>query len=267
MNKRIELYGDGIGAVEYVQHMGSDLTVTNSARVSFGVGKSEVEEEDEKLIRYLIKHRHTSTLEHNSVTFKFTVPLFIRSQHHRHRTWCLAGDTQITFSRPDRWKKGQHCVQGSYNEISRRYTDENFQFYEPKEFRTQHKSNRQASNEDELIDPVVWEEESLHSCYTYETLASKAIKNHHVDSLELYERLLEKGVCREQARGVLPQNMYTQYYGTVNLNNLIKFIDLRTHEGAQWEIQKVAEACLEIATDLWPITVKAYRDIRGNSEL
>ena len=57
--------------------------------------------------------------------------------------------------------------------------------------------------------------------------------------------------------------MYTQYYGTVNLNNLLKFIELRTHDGAQWEIQKLAEACLEIATDLWPVTVKAYRDIRN----
>ena len=56
--------------------------------------------------------------------------------------------------------------------------------------------------------------------------------------------------------------MYTEYYGTVNLNNLLKFIDLRTHEGAQWEIQKVAEACLDIATELFPVTVKAYREIR-----
>ena len=74
---------------------------------------------------------------------------------------------------------------------------------------------------------------------------------------------MNAGVCREQARGVLPQNLYTEYYGTCNLNNLLKFIDLRTHEGAQWEIQKLAEACLEIATDLWPVTVNAYREIRS----
>ena len=77
-----------------------------------------------------------------------------------------------------------------------------------------------------------------------------------------YNDLLKAGVCREQARMVLPQNLYTEYYGTVNLNNLLKFIDLRTHEGAQWEIQKVAEACLELATDLFPVTVNAYRKIR-----
>ena len=85
------------------------------------------------------------------------------------------------------------------------------------------------------------------------------IKKHHTLSIKLFDQL---GVCREQARGVLPQNLYTEYYGTVNLSNLLKFIDLRTHEGAQWEIQKVAEACLEIATDLFPETVGAYKRIR-----
>ena len=61
----------------------------------------------------------------------------------------------------------------------------------------------------------------------------------------------------------MPQNLYTEYYGTTNLNNLLKFIDLRTHDGAQWEIQKVAEACLEIATDLFPVAVESYKELRG----
>jgi thymidylate synthase (FAD) len=79
----------------------------------------------------------------------------------------------------------------------------------------------------------------------------------------VYNKLLDAGVCREQARGALPQNLYTEYYGTCNLNNLIKFIELRTHEGAQWEIQQVAKACLDIAEIVWPVTVAAYREIRG----
>ena len=230
-NKTIPLYDDGIGSVSYVQHMGSDLTVVNSARVSFGVEKTELDDRDKKLINYLIKHRHTSTLEHNSVTFKFVVPMFVRSQHHRHRTW-------------------------SYNEISRRYTDKDLQFYLPKSFRTQHKSNRQASNVEELIDPQVYPTLSL-------MRASELLQARTMDCLDTFNNLLEAGVCREQARMVLPQNLYTEYYGTVNLNNLLKFIDLRTHEGAQWEIQKVAEACLDIATDLWPVSVKSYRRIRN----
>ena len=72
--------------------------------------------------------------------------------------------------------------------------------------------------------------------------------------------MLDAGVCREQARGVLPQNLYTEYYGTCNLSNLLKFVDLRMHEGAQWEIQKVAEALLEITNNLWPTAVNAYRE-------
>jgi thymidylate synthase (FAD) len=228
--KTIYLYDDEIGRVDYVGHMGDDLTIVNSARVSFGKQKEALDEKDKKLIRYLIKHRHTSTLEHNTVTFRFVVPLFVRSQHHRHRTW-------------------------SYNEISRRYTDFDIKFYTPSKFRTQHKSNRQASNEDDLIDPILhwgsWE-------------ASKIYREHTVVAHNLFKDLLRVGVCREQARGILPQTMYTEYYGTVNLSNLLKFIDLRTHDGAQWEIQKVAEACLEIATDLYPETVGAYREIRNN---
>ena len=109
-----------------------------------------------------------------------------------------------------------------------------------------------------MINPVVFAYED-----GGELRASSLIKRHHEQSFKLYENLLSSGVCREQARGVLPQNMYTEYYGTVNLSNLLKFIDLRTHEGAQWEIQKVAEACLEIATDLFPVTVGAYRRIRN----
>jgi len=242
--KSIELYGDGIGFVDYVAHSGTDLTVVNSARVSFGVEKSELDQRDKKLIRYLIRHKHTSTLEHCGITFRFTVPLYVRSQHHRHRTW-------------------------SYNEISLRYTDVGIEFYEPKEFRTQHKSNRQASNAEELINPVMNAEDENHPKFgewIHSTTASELVAAHNADSLVLFNQLIEAGVCREQARGVLPQNLYTKYYGTVNLSNLLKFIDLRTHMGAQWEIQKVAEACLEIATDLFPETVGAYREIKENEQ-
>jgi thymidylate synthase (FAD) len=229
LKMNMPLYGDGKGFVELVDAVGSDLSVVNSARVSFGKHKTELDEKDKKLIKYLIKHKHTSTLEHCYVTFRVKAPLFVRSQHHRHRTW-------------------------SYNEISRRYTDFDIQFYEPKKFRTQHKSNRQASNAEQLIDPPV-----VGASYH----ASHALADHHRRSLDLFEKMIEAGVCREQARGVLPQNMYTEYYASANLNNILKFIDLRTHEGAQWEIQEMAKGMLEIITKLYPETVGAYREIRG----
>lgn len=231
--KSIEIYGDGIGKVELVESMGSDLAVVNSARVSFGKHKEELDDKDEKLIDYLIRHKHTSVLEHCVVTFRFKVPLFIRSQHHRHRTW-------------------------SYNEISRRYTEENLQFYEPKEFRTQHKSNRQASNT-ELINPWVEEPEQWIQGRRVDNL----VKDHHEDCVNVYNKMMELGVCREQARGVLPQNLYTEYYGTTSLLNALKFIDLRDHEGAQYEIRVVAKAINEILNDLYPITMAAYNRIKA----
>ena len=232
--KTIDLYGDDIGKVQYVDHMGSDLTILNSARVSFGVEKEELDARDKKLVNYLVKHRHTSTFEHNVVTFKFGVPLFVRSQHMRHRTW-------------------------SYNEISRRYTEKDLAFYCPNAFRTQHKSNRQSSNQDEIY-PILYPDLSDPA---FGISCHQELRAHVGRSIILFENLMAAGVCREQARMVLPQSLYTEYYGTCNLNNLLKFIDLRTHQGAQWEIQKLAEACLVIASDLWPEAVSAYRNHRG----
>ena len=227
----IYLYNDNIGRVDLIDHMGDDLTIVNSARVSFGVTKDKLDNRDKKLIKYLVKHRHTSTFEHNVVTFRFVVPMFVRSQHMRHRTW-------------------------SYNEISRRYTDKDLQFYTPSSFRTQHETNRQASNLDE-INPIIVPDLAD---FGEGRRADAVVKSHVRSSLELFNTLMSRGVCREQARMVLPQNLYTEYYGTVNLNNLLKFIGLRRHAGAQWEIQRVAEACLEIAESLWPEAVGAYRE-------
>lgn len=583
--KSIQLYGDDIGRVELVDAMASDMKVVNAARVSFGVEKQELDEKDVKLIKYLIKHKHTSTLEHCTFTFKFVVPLYVRSQHHRHRTWCLAGDSNITFNRPDRWKTGKHCVQNpwkkdgfqiselykkwntkrgkkniekqllrvydeekklftishikdimysgrkeiyeieledgkkikcsenhqlytntgwkrlkeigdltrninntysfnkeiaigtngtenlwksydwlklqrdnglsvtqisllancsyhtirkwlkihklqfnqietllnfmkkngpwnkgktgyktrlvvseehkkkisaarsgaksnfwkggvtkerndigawttgqaskvhkkynftcqtcfktdgilhahhikpvveypqfaydfdnlitickkchiqhhmnsremklgkglelasifkkiktikfvgvedtydievndaknhnfvangiivhnSYNEISRRYTEENIKFYEPEKYRLQHESNRQSSKAEYVEE----------DCLGTNTNITDFIKNYNLEAFKFYNLMIDAGVCREQARGVLPQSMYTEYYGTVNLNNLLKFIDSRTHEGAQLEIQLVAKACLRLAEQYCPVVFNAYKEVNG----
>lgn len=222
---RYEIYGDGIGHVEYVEHMGNDLKIVNSARVSFNKHTEKMRSKDRKLVQYLTHNGHTSTLEHNLVTFRFKVPLYVRSQHHRHRTW-------------------------SYNEISRRYTSENLEFYEPLEFRTQHKSDRQASNENETHNPVL---------NGYSNLTARdLLLSHHKTSVDIYNAMLDNGVCREQARGILPQNMYTEYYGTANLNNLFKFIKLRLDPHAQWEIQKVAEAVLEILKEIYPAATEGW---------
>lgn len=224
---KISLYNNSStkGFVEYVDSMGSSLTPVNAARVSFGVEKKELDEKDKKLIKYLIKENHTSPFEHNVISFKFKVPLFVARQHMRHRTW-------------------------SFNEISRRYTSIDRDYYLPTTgFRTQHKTNRQASNND-LIDPPV---KQIYGEYSiWQTSATDALQKHVELSEALYENMISNGVCREQARMVLPQNLYTTYIGTVNLNNLNKFINLRVHEGAQQEIQEMAIACKTIANSIWP---------------
>ena len=104
--------GDGIGFVKLVDSMGNDLSIVRSARVSYGKTSEEFSDRDKKLIKYLIKNSHTSPLESVTFTFNIKCPLFIARQWMRHRTW-------------------------SYNEISRRYTSENIEFYIPKEFRIQ----------------------------------------------------------------------------------------------------------------------------------
>lgn len=229
---KVSLYGDGVGEVALLQVMGDDATVINSARVSFGRAVKELDERDRRLIRTILREGHTSTLEHCVFTFRFTVPLYIRSQHHRHRTW-------------------------SYNEISRRYTDYNIQFYTPKEYRKQSESNRQASTQEFVDDDeIVWSD----SKQNYAKVAP-AIKAHCRSSMRLYEELLDSGVCREQARGVLPQNMYTVYYGTANLNNIFKFIKLRDAEHAQYEIQLVAQAITKLLEEYMPVVMEEWRKL------
>lgn len=235
----MELYKNSpvSGFVEIVDYLGSDgLTPVNAARASYGKQAQQFTEKDKKLIKYCMREKHTSIFEHNSVTFAFKVPLFVARQHMRHRTW-------------------------SFNEISRRYTSVDIEFYQPNLFRTQHKKNHQASNPDDLIDPplnTVGGEIS-----TYINSASDLLINHTEKSLYLYNSFIEAGICREQARMLLPQNLYTTYWGTVNLNNLIKFIELREHEGAQEEIQQVAKACKELVTEIWPNIMGIYEEVKN----
>ena len=162
-----------------------------------------------------------SPFEHCVVTVLIECPLYIRSQIHRHRTF-------------------------SYNEVSRRYTSEDLQFYVPsfEDVRKQSKSNRQASD-GQL-------KESAAKSVVYR------IGQFHNSSLKLYEELLEAGVCREQARGVLPQNLMTKFYMTGNLRNYVHFIKLRSHEGAQKEVQDIAHQLKEILLSLYPNILSTF---------
>ena len=209
---------DGQGWVGLIDHLGTEATIVNAARVSFGKLKNEMDEKDVGLLSYLIANRHTSPLEHMVFTFSIHCPLFIRGQWHRHRTW-------------------------SYNEISRRYTEIDMEFYTPSVLRRQSENNRQASYFDPNFDGKELREE---------------IRRHNQESLKLYEHLIASGVCREQARGVLPQNMMVTFWGTVNLSNLLHFLELRDSDHAQAEIQEYAKAIKKLIKPLIPHVAEYY---------
>ncbi len=204
---------DGQGWIGLVNTMGSEVTAVNAARVSFGKMRSEMDDNDVKLLKYLIAHKHTSPLEHIQFTFVVHCPLFIRSQWHRHRTW-------------------------KYNEISRRYTSIDMEFYTPTELRAQAESDRQASISQD--DPE-WNDRN-----------AKLIADFNQQAFTLYEQLLENGVAREQARGILPQNMMTTFWATVDLSNLLHFLELRDDAHAQWEIRQYAQAIKALLKDEFP---------------
>ncbi|MBT3286447.1 MAG: FAD-dependent thymidylate synthase [Victivallales bacterium] len=206
----------GQGWVGLVDHMGDETTIVNAARVSFGKRRETMDERDVLLLKYLIENQHTSPLEHISFTFIVHCPLFIRSQWHRHRTW-------------------------SYNEVSRRYTSLDLEFYLPPEVREQAETNRQAS-----VDAVDLDQDT----------ARGLITAHNQASLDLYNRLLDMGACREQARGVLPQNLMTTYWATVDLHNLLRFLELRDSEHAQWEIRQYAAAIKDLVKPYVPKLAK-----------
>ena len=211
---------DGQGWIGLIDTLGTESTIVNAARVSFGKLKSTMDERDVKLLNYLIENRHTSPLEHLVFTFSVHCPLFIRGQWHRHRTW-------------------------SYNEISRRYTEIDLECFAPNQLRRQSQNNRQASFVDEdFKSPELLE----------------AIRKHNEASLELYNQLLEGGVCREQARGVLPQNMMVTFWGTVDLSNLLHFLQLRDSEHAQYEIREYAIAMRKLIQPIVPNVVKYFEE-------
>jgi thymidylate synthase (FAD) len=121
------------------------------------------------------------------------------------------------------------------------------EFYTPAEIRLQAENNRQASVEAESDD----------------TVSRQLIEKHNSDSLELYNKLLERGVCREQARGVLPQNMMVTFWATVDLSNLIHFLDLRDSEHAQWEIRQYAQAIKQLIKPVVPNVFDILKEISG----
>jgi thymidylate synthase (FAD) len=231
MNKQelVDKYGEGIGVldkglVRFIDCLGDDNAITQMARVSYGEGTTSVSS-DKTLIRYLMRHHHSSPFEGCVIKLHMKMPLLVARQFVRHRTQSL-------------------------NEVSARYSQLPDEFYVPdiNNIRIQASNNKQGS-EGALPEPQALQ-------------AISDISEFCDQAYALYESLLEQGVAREIARSVLPVNIYTEWYTVMNLHNLFHFLKLRMDSHAQYEAQVFANAIYEIVKDWVPIAAEAFRDYR-----
>lgn len=222
MNEKIQVLDHGF--VRLVEHMGSDLSVVRNARVSYDAEWRSGEDagKDEKLIRYMVKNKHTSPFEAVQFTFEVKAPIFVLRQWHRHRTW-------------------------AFNELSARYAPMKEEFYVPAldQITTQSTDNKQMRTCSP--NPLRLEISSM---------IHVACAGAH----EMYRALLDQGCPRELARGVLPVNTYSHMFATVDLHNLFHFLRLRLHPHAQYEIRVYAEALLALIEHIVPVAVSAFRE-------
>lgn len=204
--------------VTLLDTFGDDLTVVNAARVSFGKEVTEMAPRDEKLIKYLADHNHITPFFHPQVRFRIKMPIFVAREWFRH---------QIGFAR---------------NEISRRYVDTLPELWMP-EFLRERDSNKKQGSKDTPIEQ--------------NTECMELIKEHHAECLDLYNKLLIKGVCPEQARIILPQSMLTEFIETGSLAAYARLYKLRTDPTAQREIQELANAVGAAIEKHFPVSWKA----------
>jgi len=198
----------------HAQKFCADQMPALSARVSFAKSgvTGDSSTRDKKLMQFLAANEHMSPFEHQSATFKVVLPLIVARQWMRHRTQ-------------------------SYNEISMRYTDDPVgKLHMPQRWRKQASVNRQASD-GSVDDPE--------EC-------TKILERSYRCAIEAYRQLLAKGVCREQARLVVPVGNYTEFYATANLRNWAAWYKLRIAKDAQWEIRQYARSIGELLDILWP---------------
>ena len=209
------------GYIELQEYMGSDSSIVSAARTSY-LGESKGLDKDEKLLRYLLKHKHTTPFEMVKFRFRVKVPLFVARQWMRHRT-------------------------GAFTEVSRRYTKNDIDFYFPDSWNTQAKNNKQCSGD--KLDAIFSQEVS--------ELFEKQVEL----AYQTYLAMLDKGVSREQARLVLPQNMYTTFVWSVDAHNLMHFMKLRMDNHAQYETRVYAKAIYErYFKSALPWTAQAFND-------
>ena len=212
-----------------------DLMVVNSARVSFAAKHDTMTLGDEKLIVYLVKNKHDSPLRHVLMTFRIKAPEFVMRQWYKHIIGACF--TPTGYTEPDH----------AWNEMSGRYVEYKEEFYIPDKVRVQSKDNKQAT-----LDESIPEENTAIG------ILRDSTKSAWMD----YQRLLELGVGREQARMVLPLSFYTEVIWTASLQAVLNFISLRDHPHAQKEIRDYAIAMKEMVEKVAPVTMKAWNKHR-----
>ena len=229
MNEKIEVLDKGF--VEVLGFVGTDLTVANAARVSFGKRKSIYEKSDQRLVRFLAKNKHFSPFRHLVVQFHIKAPEFVMRQAYKH----VVG-IEATSSYPTK----DHA----WNEISGRYVPVE-EYYIPEIWRQQSEDSKQAS-----VGAISSQEEAREAY-------QQAIKvgKHY------YEKLLEMGVAKEQARALLPLSQYTEFYWTASFQAICNFIELRDEPTAQWEIRQYAIVLKKMLHELYPKTTQVWEDI------
>ena len=201
--------------------LADDLSVVNGARVSFARRKTEMDDSDAGLIRFLMRERHASPFEHAVFRFHVRCPIFIAREWFRHR-----------------WS--------SFNEFSMRYAEASDDFYVPPSDDVRTQVGKPGAYTFEAVEPEIAERtrEELRSVYEL--------------AYATYERLVGLGVARELARAVIPVGAYTEFYWTVNARSLMNFLSLRAAEAAQREIRYYAEACEQFFAARMPVTYDAF---------
>jgi thymidylate synthase (FAD) len=216
------------GFVRLIDIMGDDSSIVQAARVSYGKGTKSIRE-DRALIRYLMRHSHTSPFEMVELKFHVRLPIFVARQWIRHRT-------------------------ANVNEYSGRYSEMTDDFYLPEksQIRTQSEVNRQGRSDEKISENAA--EQVL-----------KSMENSQNQSYSEYKNYIELGVAREIARINLPLSSYTEWYWKIDLHNLFRFLKLRLDPHAQFEIRVYAEVIASILKQIVPISYEAFEDYLLNS--
>ena len=206
------------GFVELIDHMGDDLAIVNAARVSYAGESKEWTGKDEKLLRYLWDHNHSSPFRHGNLKFRIKAPIFVLRQWMKHQVGC------------------------AWNEQSARYTEIKESFFYPEHFRLQDTKNKQSSFG--YLDDAA-DMDAL-------ALLSEAYTIAYCN----YQKLLELGVCREHARIVLPVGTYSECIWSASTQAVMHFLKLRMDHHSQFEMQEFAKAVYTIASTIFPKTME-----------